>query len=264
MTQNKQTAKKIIITGGISGIGLAMARAFAGTGAHLVLGGIADTQTVNQISAQMDACGAVSCVIDSTDISDATAARQMAQAAIASMGGVDVLINNAGIQHVAPVEQFPPERWQAVIDVNLSAPFHLSAVCLPEMRAQNSGRIINIASVHGQVASANKSAYVAAKHGLIGLTKTIALEMADTQVTCNAICPGWVRTPLVEAQIEARAAASSDTIEEAAYHLVSEKQPTGRFMRPEQIASMALFLAGKDADNVTGTAFTLDGGWTAQ
>ncbi len=264
MTQTGQTAKKIIITGGISGIGLAMARAFAGTGAHLVLGGMADSRTGAEINAQITACGAASCIIDNTDISDADAARKMAQNAIDSMGGVDVLINNAGIQHVAPVEQFPPERWQAVLDVNLSAPFHLSAICLPEMRARNWGRIINIASVHGQVASASKSAYVAAKHGLIGLTKTIALEMADTNVTCNAICPGWVRTPLVEAQIEARASASSTTIEQAAYQLVSEKQPTGRFLQPEQIAKMALFLAGNDADNVTGTAFTLDGGWTAQ
>jgi len=264
MEQKLPKARKIIITGGVSGIGRAMANAFAETGAALVLGGMIDDVAVQQVISDMLQAGASFCDIDRTDISDPNAARKMAQDAIASMGGVDVLVNNAGIQHVAPVEKFPPDAWQKVIDVNLSAPFHLSAICLSEMRAQNWGRIINIASVHGQVASAQKSAYVAAKHGLIGLTKTIALEMADTQVTCNAICPGWVRTPLVEAQIEARASAASSTIEDAAYHLVSEKQPTGRFMNPEQIAKMALFLASEDADNVTGSAFTLDGGWTAQ
>ena len=257
-------ARKFIITGGISGIGFAMAEAFAKTGAKLVLGGIADDKVAGAVTAQMIEAGASACEIDKTDISDATAARHMAQRAIDRLDGVDVLINNAGIQHVAPVERFPPDAWQQIIDVNLSAPFHLSAICLPEMRKQNWGRIINIASVHGQVASAQKSAYVAAKHGLIGLTKTIALEMADTNITCNAICPGWVRTPLVEAQITARAADSGKSIDDAAYDLVSEKQPTGRFLKPEQIAKMALFLASEDSDNVTGSAFTLDGGWIAQ
>ena len=227
-------------------------------------GGMIDKEEQQPFIDQICADGAAACKIDTTDISNGLAARKMVQHMVEEFGGIDIVVNNAGIQHVAAVEDFPAEKWQAVLDVNLSAPFHISAAAIPEMRKSGWGRIINIASVHGQVASAHKSAYVAAKHGLIGLTKTIALELCDTQITCNAICPGWVRTPLVEAQIKARATISGKAVEQEALELVQEKQPTGRFMQPEQIADMALFLADEKAQNITGSAFPLDGGWTAQ
>lgn len=258
------TTHRVLITGGVSGIGLAIASAFAQNGAHLVLGGLISADEGREISLSMQRLGASSCEIDRTDISDAAAGRRMVEQMIASRGGIDILVNNAGIQHVAPVEDFPAEKWQQVIDINLSAPFHLSAAALPAMRKSGFGRIINIASVHGQVASVHKAAYVAAKHGLIGLTKTIALECADTDITCNAICPGWVRTALVEKQIVTRASQSGQTVDAEAHALVSEKQPTGKFMEPEQIAEMVLFLTGPASHNITGSAFTLDGGWTSQ
>lgn len=255
--------KKVLITGGVSGIGLAIATAFARAGDHLYLGGQMAQADAQDIMDRLRAEGAASACFDDADLSDGQEARAMAARAIEKMGGISVLVNNAGIQHVAPVEEFPADRWQAVLDINLSAPFHLTASCLQEMRQAGFGRIINIASVHGLVASTHKAAYVAAKHGLIGLTKTIALETADTDITCNAVCPGWVRTPLVEAQIEARAQAEGRSVEETAHRLVSEKQPTGKFMTPEQIADMVLYLADEKAANITGSAFSLDGGWTA-
>ncbi len=256
--------KRVLITGGVSGIGLAIANAFAQQGCALVLGGMIKDEDQQPLMDKMLALGAISCTIDTTDISDGIAARKMVEQFCADSGGIDILVNNAGIQHVALVEDFPSDKWQAVLDVNLSAPFHLAAASIPSMKNSGWGRILNIASVHGVVASAQKSAYVAAKHGLIGLTKTIALELADTDITCNAICPGWVRTPLVEAQIAERANASAKSVEAEAEALVQEKQPTGKFMQPEQIANMVLFLADEKAQNITGSAFTLDGGWTAQ
>lgn len=256
--------KRVLITGGVSGIGRAIATAFAQQQAVIVCGGMIDKEEQQPFIDQICADGAAACKIDTTDISDGLAARKMVQHMVEEFGGIDIVVNNAGIQHVAAVEDFPAEKWQAVLDVNLSAPFHIAAAAIPEMRKSGWGRIINIASVHGQVASAHKSAYVAAKHGLIGLTKAIALELCDTQITCNAICPGWVRTPLVEAQIKARATISGKSVEQEALELVQEKQPTGRFMQPEQIADMVLFVADEKAHNITGSAFTLDGGWTAQ
>lgn len=175
-----------------------------------------------------------------------------------------ILVNNAGIQHVAPVEDFPAEKWDQIIAINLSSAFHTTRRAVPHMRKGGWGRIINIASVHGLVASAEKSAYVAAKHGIVGLTKVVALENAGTGVTCNAICPGWVRTPLVERQIEARAQQEGISVEEASRSLLGEKQPSMRFTTPEQLGEVALFLCSAAADNITGMSLPVDGGWTAQ
>ena len=179
-------------------------------------------------------------------------------------GGVDVLVNNAGIQHVANVENFPVERWDAIIAINLSSAFHTSRLAIPGMRAKNWGRIINVASAHGLVASAAKSAYVAAKHGVVGFTKSSALELATTGVTVNAICPGWVLTPLVQKQIDARAAAANISADQARTDLLGEKQPSLQFTTPEQLGDLAVFLCSPGADNVRGVAWAVDGGWTAQ
>jgi 3-hydroxybutyrate dehydrogenase len=181
-----------------------------------------------------------------------------------TLGSVDVLVNNAGIQHVAPVEEFPVERWDAIIAINLSSSFHTIRAGLPLMKKAGWGRIINIASTHGLVASAQKAAYVAAKHGVIGLTKTVALECADTGVTCNAICPGWVLTPLVQKQIEARAAAEKISVDAARKALLGEKQPQLQFTTPEQLAALAVFLCTPAAANMQGAQLVSDGGWTAQ
>jgi 3-hydroxybutyrate dehydrogenase len=181
-----------------------------------------------------------------------------------TLGGIDILVNNAGIQFTAPVERFPPERWDAVIALNLSAAFHTMRLALPTMQARNWGRIVNIASAHGLVASAEKSAYVAAKHGLVGLTKVVALENALTGITCNAICPGWVLTPLVQKQIDARIAERGFTPAAASESLLGEKQPSKAFVTPEQLGGLAAFLCSPAADQVRGAAWTMDGGWTAQ
>jgi 3-hydroxybutyrate dehydrogenase len=182
----------------------------------------------------------------------------------ASFGRLDILVNNAGIQHVAPIEEFPVERWDAVIAINLTSAFHTTRLALPGMRARNWGRVINIASAHGLVASANKSAYVAAKHGLVGMTKSVALETATTGITVNAICPGWVLTPLVQKQVDARAAAEGVSVEEAKKALLGEKQPSLQFTTPEQLGELAVFLCSEAASNIRGAAINVDGGWVAQ
>jgi 3-hydroxybutyrate dehydrogenase len=188
----------------------------------------------------------------------------MIKEASAHFGGVDILVNNAGIQHVANIEDFPSDRWDAIIAINLSSAFHTTRLALPDMQQKNWGRIINIASVHGLVASAGKSAYVAAKHGLIGLTKVTALENAHTGITCNAICPGWVLTPLVQKQVDARAAQENIPLEQAKKALLMEKQPSGEFVTPEDLGAMAVFLCSPAANQVRGAAWTMDGGWAAQ
>ncbi|MBL82115.1 MAG: 3-hydroxybutyrate dehydrogenase [Rhodospirillaceae bacterium] len=258
------SVRTVMITGGVSGLGLAMASAFAETGAHLYVGGLITENKATDILAQLDEKGAASCHFDDADLRDATAARTMADKAADVMGRVDVLINNAGIQYVAPVDEFPSEKWQDIVDVNLSAPFHLISSLLPRMKQRNFGRIINIASAHGLVASAHKSAYVAAKHGLVGLTKTVALEVAQQNITCNAICPGFVLTDLVDQQVRAHADKTGLPYKEAGIAMVSEKHAAGQFLMPQQIADMALFLARDEARNITGSSFSLDGGWTAQ
>jgi 3-hydroxybutyrate dehydrogenase len=198
------------------------------------------------------------------DMSKPAEIEDMMKFAAAQFGRVDVLVNNAGIQHVAPVEDFPPEKWDAIIAINLSSAFHASRLALPAMKAANWGRIINVASVHGLVASAQKSAYVAAKHGLVGLTKVTALENATTGVTCNAICPGWVLTPLVQKQVDAKAAANGWTNEEATRQLLGEKEPSLQFTTPEELGELAVFFCSPAANNVRGAAWNMDGGWAAQ
>lgn len=252
--------KTALVTGSTSGIGLGIALELAAQGADIVLNGFGDAQTA---SAQIEALG-VRVAYHPADMSKPDEIAALMAFAAQTFGAVDILVNNAGIQHVANVEDFPPERWDAVIAINLSASFHTSRLAIPAMRARNWGRIINIASVHGLVASRQKSAYVAAKHGLVGLTKVSALELAETGVTCNAICPGWVRTPLVEAQIAARAAAEGCSLLEAQRELLAEKQPSHEFVTPQQLGQLAVFLCSEAASQIRGAAWNMDGGWVAQ
>jgi len=252
--------KTALVTGSTSGIGLGVALALARQGANIVLNGFGD---VEGPKAQVAACG-VQVGYHGADMSKPAEIEAMMAYATETFGGVDVLVNNAGIQFVAPVEAFPVERWDAIIAINLSSAFHTTRLALPGMQARNWGRVINIASVHGLVASAQKSAYVAAKHGVIGLTKATALENATTGVTCNAICPGWVLTPLVQKQVDARAAADGVDNAEATRRLLGEKQPSMQFTTPEELGELAVFLCSPAANNVRGVAWNVDGGWTAQ
>ncbi|MBF6618434.1 3-hydroxybutyrate dehydrogenase [Pollutimonas thiosulfatoxidans] len=256
--------KHAVITGSTSGIGLAMARELASNGANVVLNGFGDAQAIEKERVNIELEFDVKARYINADLSQAGATRDFIHAAAEALGGIDILINNAGIQHTDLIEDFPIERWDAIIALNLSAVFHGTAAALPYMKKQGWGRIINIASAHGLVASANKSAYVAAKHGVVGLTKVTALENAGNGVTCNAICPGWVRTALVEKQIQALAEKQGIDIEAAARELLSEKQPSLQFVTPQQLAGAAVFLASEAADQMTGTTLTLDGGWTAR
>ena len=252
--------KTALVTGSTSGIGLGIAKALARQGANIVLNGFGE---VDKACAEVAALG-VEVFYHGADMSRPADIEDMMQAAAARFGRVDVLVNNAGIQHVAPIEAFPVERWDAIIAINLSSAFHTTRLALPAMRAANWGRIINVASVHGLVASVHKSAYVAAKHGIVGLTKVVALETATTGVTCNAICPGWVLTPLVQKQVDAKAAALGVSIEEATRLLLGEKEPSMRFTTPEEIGELAVFFCSPAADNVRGVAWNMDGGWLAQ
>jgi 3-hydroxybutyrate dehydrogenase len=252
--------KTALVTGSTSGIGLAMAKAMAAQGANVMMNGFGEKDAalaeVKVYGVQVDYHGA--------DMSKPDEITQMMTATKNRFGSIDVLINNAGIQHVASVEDFPAERWDAVLAINLSSAFHTTRLVLPGMKERNWGRIINIASVHGLVASMQKAAYVAAKHGIVGLTKVVALETAQTGITCNAICPGWVLTPLVQKQVDARAEWEKISNDAAKLALVSEKQPSGEFVQPEQLAALAVFLCGPDASEVRGVAWNMDGGWTAQ
>jgi len=256
--------KVAIVTGSTSGIGLGIARAFAGQGADVVLNGFGDAGAIEVLRAQLAAEFGVRVIYNGADLSKASGCEDLVQDAEAKLGKVDILVNNAGIQYVAPVDKFPVEKWDAIIAVNLSSAFHTSRVALPGMQARGWGRIINIASAHGLVGSANKSAYVAAKHGIVGLTKVIALENAENGVTANAICPGWVLTPLVQKQIDDRAAASGRSVAEEERALLIEKQPSARFTTVEQLGALAVFLSSPGADNMTGVSLPVDGGWTAQ
>lgn len=260
MLKNKQA----VITGSTSGIGLAIARELAANGADVVINGFGDADLIEKQRAAIEGDFGVRAHYIHADLMQAQAARDFIDAAAQALGGINILVNNAGIQHTDRIEAFPVERWDAIIALNLSAVFHCTAAALPYMQTQNWGRIINIASVHGQVASVNKSAYVAAKHGVVGLTKTTALENADQGITCNAICPGWVRTPLVEAQIEALARAENLETEAAAQALLLEKQPSLQFVTLQQLGAAAVFLASDAAAQMTGANLTLDGGWTAR
>jgi len=255
--------KTALVTGSTSGIGLGVAQQLARQGAHIVLNGFGDVEGAKAAVAAVAATG-VQVDYHGADMSKPAEIEALMAFAAQRFGGVDILVNNAGIQHVAKVEDFPVEKWDAIIAINLSSAFHTSRLAIPAMRAKNWGRIINIASAHGLVASAAKSAYVAAKHGLVGFTKSSALELATTGVTVNAICPGWVLTPLVQKQIDARAAAAGIPVAEAERALLGEKQPSLRFTTPEQLAELAVFLCSAAAGNVLGVAWAMDGGWTAQ
>jgi 3-hydroxybutyrate dehydrogenase len=256
--------KTALVTGSTSGIGLATARALATNGANLMLNGFGDKAEIESIRAGLEQEFAVKARYSAADMSKPAEIAAMIRATETEFGSLDVLVNNAGIQHVANIEDFPIEKWDAVIAINLSSAFHSIRAAVPGMKARQWGRIINIASAHGLVASAQKVAYVAAKHGLVGLTKVVALETANHGVTCNAICPGWVLTPLVQKQIDDRAKASGKTVREEEIALLSEKQPMHQFTRPESIGALAVFLCGDAAASITGSAYSIDGGWVAQ
>jgi 3-hydroxybutyrate dehydrogenase len=252
--------KTALVTGSTSGIGLGIAKALAEQGAKVMLNGFGDVEAAK---AEVAAIGG-EVAYHGADMSKAADIEAMMQACEAELGPVDILVNNAGIQHVSPVEDFPVERWDAIIAINLSSAFHTTRLALPGMKARGWGRILNVASVHGLVASAQKSAYVAAKHGIVGFTKTVALETATTGVTVNAICPGWVLTPLVQKQLDARAAAEGVSDDEARRRLLAEKQPSLQFTTPEELAALAVFLCSPAAQNLRGAAINMDGGWVAQ
>ena len=252
--------KTALVTGSTSGIGLGIARQLARKGANIVLNGFGEVEAAR---AQVAALG-VAVDYHGADMSKPAEIEAMMAFAAQRFGAVDILVNNAGIQHVANVESFPVDKWDAIIAINLSSAFHTSRLAIPAMRSRNWGRIINVASAHGLVASAAKGAYVAAKHGLVGFTKSSALELATTGVTVNAICPGWVLTPLVQKQIDDRAAKEGISVDKAKVELLGEKQPSLQFTTPEQLGDLAVFLCGPAADNVRGVAWAVDGGWTAQ
>lgn len=252
-----------VITGATSGIGLGLAEAFAAAGCRVAINGIATPQESDALLDRLQQHG-TEVLFHPADLADPKQCFVLIDAAEKHFGAVDILINNAGIQYVAPVEEFPADRWDAILAINLSAAFHTIRAVLPAMQNRGWGRIINIASVHGLVASIHKAAYVSAKHGLIGLTKVVALENATRGITCNAICPGFVDTPLVEQQIEDRARQSGTKKEDAARELLREKQPTEKFTTVEDIAALAIFLCSSAASNITGASLPIDGGWTAQ
>jgi 3-hydroxybutyrate dehydrogenase len=256
--------KTALVTGSTSGIGLAIARALAKDGANLMINGFGDKAAIEKERAGLEKDFGIKARYSAADMSKPAEIAAMIAETEKEFGALDVLVNNAGIQHVANIEDFPIDRWDAIIAINLSSSFHTIRAAIPGMKKRKWGRIINIASAHGLVASGQKVAYVAAKHGLVGLTKTVAIEAANDGVTCNAICPGWVLTPLVAKQIEARAQQSGQTFDQAKVALVSEKQPMHEFSSPENIGALAVFLASDAAASITGSSYSIDGGWTAQ
>ena len=256
--------KSAVITGSTSGIGLGIVRAFASAGMNVMLNGFGDTAEIERTRAAIEKEFGVLTAFSGADMSKPADIVTMIRAAQQAFGKVDVLVNNAGIQHVEPVETFPIEKWDAIIAINLSAAFHTIRAVLPEMKAQKWGRIINVASAHALVASPFKSAYVAAKHGVLGLTKTVALETAEHGITVNAICPGYVLTPLVEKQIPETAKARGITEQEVITTVLLHAQPTRQFVTTEQIGALAVFLCSNEAASITGAALPIDGGWTAQ
>jgi 3-hydroxybutyrate dehydrogenase len=258
------TGKSVIVTGSTSGIGLAIARAFAKEGCNITINGFGDKAAIEKERAGLEKDFGITCIYSGADMTKPAEIADMIATTEKTFGAVDVLVNNAGIQFVAKVEDFPIEKWDAVIATNLSAAFHTTRVAIAGMKKRKWGRIINIASAHGLVASGEKAAYVAAKHGIVGLTKVVAIEAANDGVTCNAICPGWVLTPLVQQQIDARAKAEGKTVSQANNELLAEKQPMLKFSTPENVGALAVFLAGDAAETITGSSYSIDGGWVAQ
>lgn len=253
-----------IVTGSTSGIGLGIANVLASKGANLVITGFGDADAIEKERAGLAEKYGVEVVYSNADMSKPDDVRAMVELCVEKLGSVDILVNNAGIQHTASVEEFPEEKWHQVIAINLSGIFFAIQAALPHMKAKGFGRIINIGSVHGLIASKHKAAYVAAKHGVVGLSKVVALENAGTGITSNTICPGWVHTPLVQKQIEAMAADQGISVEAATEKLLIEKQPSKQFATPEQMGELAAFLSSEAAAQITGTAIPVDGGWTAQ
>ena len=256
--------KTALVTGSTSGIGLATARALAKDGANIMLNGFGDKAAIEKERAGLEKQFGIKARYSPTDMSKPAEIAEMIATTEKEFGALDVLVNNAGIQHVANIEDFPTDKWDAIIAINLSAAFHSIHAAIPGMKKRKWGRIINIASSHGLVASGQKVAYVAAKHGIVGLSKVVAIEAANDGVTCNAICPGWVLTPLVQLQIDARAKAAGQSVKEAAVELLSEKQPMHSFTKPEGIGALAVFLCSDGAATITGSAYSIDGGWVAQ
>lgn len=253
-----------LVTGSTSGIGLAIARTLAAKGANVMLNGFGEATEIERLRSGIEKDFSVKVRFNGADMSKPAEIAALVAQAEKEFGALDILVNNAGIQHVSPIEKFPIEKWDAVIAINLSSSFHTIRAALPGMKARKFGRIVNIASAHGLVASGDKVAYVAAKHGLVGLTKVVAIESANAGVTCNAICPGWVLTPLVQQQIDARAKAGGKSVEQAGRDLISEKQPMHQFTSPENIGELAAFLCSDAAKTITGSAYSIDGGWVAQ
>ena len=255
--------KTAVITGSTSGIGLGIATAFAKAGANVVLNGFGDAAEIERLRARLAAEHDVSVAYDAADMSKGDAIELMMRTALAAYGTVDIVVNNAGIQYVAPVDEFPVAKWDAIIAINLSAAFHTTRLALPAMKKKGWGRVINIASAHALVASPYKAAYVAAKHGIAGLTKTVALEVAEAGITANAICPGYVWTPLVQKQIPDTAKARGISEEQVKRDVLLAAQPTKKFVTVEEVAALATFLASDAAASITGTVLPIDGGWTA-
>jgi 3-hydroxybutyrate dehydrogenase len=256
--------KSVIVTGSTSGIGLGIARAFAAQGCNVMLNGFGQADHIEKLRAWFATEHKVTVLYSSADMAKPLEISAMMDQVARRFGSIDILVNNAGIQHVAPVEEFPVEKWDQILAINLSSAFHAIRTALPGMKSRKWGRIINVASAHGLVASPFKSAYVAAKHGLVGLTKTVALETAGKGITCNAICPGYVLTPLVEQQIEDQSKARNMSREEAIGKVILERQPSKEFVKVDDVAALAVFLAGDAAASITGAAYSIDGGWTAQ
>ncbi|MCZ6862384.1 MAG: 3-hydroxybutyrate dehydrogenase [Alphaproteobacteria bacterium] len=258
------TSKTALVTGSTSGIGLAIASALAGSGANVMLNGFGDASEIETIRKNLERAHGIRAGYNGADLTKPEQIDELIDACFETFDGIDILINNAGIQHTAAIEDFPPEKWDAILALNLSAAFHTIHRAVPHMRERGWGRIINTASVHGLVASKEKAAYVAAKHGLIGLSKVVALETAGAGITCNAICPGWTLSELIQPQIDARAEAFGGDIEAGGRDLLKEKQPSQQFVTTDQIGALVVFLCSEAAAQITGVALPIDGGWTAQ
>ena len=258
------TGQVAVITGSTSGIGLAMATAFANCGCNLVLNGLGDAAEIERTRAALEAESGSRILYHGADMRDGDQVADMIAYAHRELGRLDILVNNAGIQHVEAIENFPTEKWEAIIAINLSSAFYATRAAVPIMKAQGRGRIINIASAHGLRASPFKSAYVAAKHGVVGLTKTVALELARDNITCNAICPGFVHTPIVEKQIEDQARTHGISRDQVIEQVILAKQPTKRFVTPDELTGLLLYLVSDLGASATGAAYPVDGGWTSQ